>query len=176
MKKNSFKNNLGFTLVELMVAISIIGILSAIVYANFGEARKAARDDVRKTSLKDLQLAIELYKAQNGVYPAQGNAAAWSGGTSGSYSAGANYIVGLVPDYIAALPFDPSPTPADRGIIYRTNGTDYKLLVYGTVESKRVIDYNDEFARCPSTNALGCTLAVPPTTTYGVYSAGAATW
>ncbi len=176
MNKKLVHLTAGFTLVELMVAISIIGILSAIVYANFGESRKSSRDDIRKTSMKELQLAIEFYKAQNGVYPAQGNAAAWSGGTSGAYNAGVNYIVGLVPDYIPALPFDPSPTPADRGIIYRTDGTDYKLLVYDTVESKMVTDYNNEFARCPSMNTVGCTGATPPSTTYGVYSAGAATW
>ncbi len=62
MKK--ITRSLGFTLVELMVVISVIGILSSIVYANFGSARASARDDIRKSALKEVQLAIELYKAQ----------------------------------------------------------------------------------------------------------------
>jgi prepilin-type N-terminal cleavage/methylation domain-containing protein len=54
------KMDLGFTLVELMVVVSVIGILSSIVYANFGSARGAARDDIRKSSLEEVQVGTRI--------------------------------------------------------------------------------------------------------------------
>ena len=54
----------GFTVIELLVVIAIIGILMAILLATFNDARMSARDDARQAQLKELQLALELYKAQ----------------------------------------------------------------------------------------------------------------
>lgn len=157
-------NNTGFTLVELMVAISIIGILSSIVYANFGEARKASRDDIRKTSLKEMQLAIEFYKAQNDVYPAAG----CSAGTTAFAEADATcvtYVSGLVPDYTPALPTDPnSENVSGLGFRYRSDGTNYKLMIKDSVEVKMVVA-GDEYA-----NNDG------DPNTYAVYSAGGVNW
>ncbi len=56
-------------MIELLVTISIIGILSAIIYANFNDARDQARNNAIKVELKEIKLALELYKSQNGVYP-----------------------------------------------------------------------------------------------------------
>jgi len=47
----------GFTLIELLVTISIIAILSSIIYASFNDARAQSRDKVRMADLKELQLA-----------------------------------------------------------------------------------------------------------------------
>lgn len=177
--KNNISKVTGFTMVELLVTISIIAILSAIVYANFGQARAAARDDIRKTALKEMQLSIELYKAQTGEYPPQGCVtAAWSGpGTHPSWGCTAEvYIVGLAPDFIPSLPKDSTSEYVDgQGFIYRTDGTDYKLMVHNSVEVKTVTSYDNELARCPSQGGA-CTGATPPANIYAVYSPGAASW
>ena len=178
MIKKSLIHPYGFTLVELMVAISIIGILSSIVYANFGEARKSSRDDIRKTSMKELQLAIEFYKAQNDVYPPAGcsatvapasgsNLAAqyWANGECGQY------ITGLIPDYIPALPVDPNnEAGTDIGYMYASNGTNYKLMIKDTVEVKTVVA-GDEYSRCLIFSSCGGN-----GNTYATYSAGAINW
>ncbi len=164
----------GFTLVELMVVVSVIGILASIVYANFGSARAASRDDVRKASLEEVRLALELYKAQYGRYPAgcKGDNA-WAGTNHATYGCGANYIPGLVSDFIAALPWD-SRTGANAGYLYRTNstGSTYKFMAWNTVEQKTVTSFENQYARCPAT-AAACPGATPPATTYAVYAAGA---
>ena len=59
----------GFTLIELLVAISIIGVLSSFLLANFVGVRQRARDGVRKSDLRQIQSALELYRSDKGTYP-----------------------------------------------------------------------------------------------------------
>lgn len=59
----------GFTLIELMVVIAIIGILATIIMVSFSAVQQRARDGQRKADLRQIQSALELYKADNGVYP-----------------------------------------------------------------------------------------------------------
>lgn len=174
----------GFTLVEVMVTVSIIAILSAIVYSNFNDARKVARDDVRKSDLKELQLAVELYKSQNGRYPEAGCGigTAWAGPGDTTASWGTDcteYIDGLVPEFIAALPQDPNQEEDDnRGFYYKTDATGgaYKILVHKTVEKQLITSFADEFARCSS--AIGaCSSGIDVRANeYAVYSVGAEDW
>lgn len=63
------KNDAGFTLIEMIAVISIIAILSGIVYANINEARKKARDAIRIADLKQLQQAFDLFYLENGYVP-----------------------------------------------------------------------------------------------------------
>ncbi len=175
-----FFRTTGFTLVELMVVMSVVGILSSIVYANFSSSRAGARDEIRKSSLKSMQVAIELYKSQYGVYPPQGCVSAvWAGpGPQPAYGCTADtYVTGLAPDFIAALPIDPRTENTNgHGFLYRSTGTDYKLMVLGSIESKLVRSYEDEFARCPQSYGTANCPATPMPNVYAVYSSGAVGW
>ncbi len=50
----------GFTLVELLVVIAVIGILVSIVFLGLSEARAKSRDKARVSDLKQLELAATL--------------------------------------------------------------------------------------------------------------------
>jgi general secretion pathway protein G len=172
----------GFTLIELLVVISIIGILMAILTMNFDEARKNSRDKARKSDLKALQLAIETYKSQNGSYPANCESATstkWAGPgpQPGSFASCDDYIAGLVPDYIAALPTDPNQEQTNGvGYLYKTNidHSAYKVILYQSVESEVVTAQSDDFSRYPEMCGTGGGKLLPKQ--YAVYSSGAACW
>lgn len=88
----------GFTLIELLVAISIIGILASFLLANFVGVRQRARDGVRKSDLRQIQSALELYRSDKGSYPTTLPACA------NSFTDGANPPV----IYMRKIPCDPS--------------------------------------------------------------------
>ncbi len=59
----------GFTLIELMVVISIIAILSGISIFALNDARVSGRDAKRKADLSQIASGLELYKADCNFYP-----------------------------------------------------------------------------------------------------------
>ncbi len=59
----------GFTLIELMIVIAILGILSTLVILNIAGAPDEARVTKAKADIQTLQSALILYKVKNGFYP-----------------------------------------------------------------------------------------------------------
>jgi prepilin-type N-terminal cleavage/methylation domain-containing protein len=166
----------GFTLVEILVAITIVSILSAVISVNAIDAGKKSRDAERQGDLRLLQSAIELYKQKYGRYPAGcASNSVWSGqkGTDYECTNGTNeYIVGHIdvndwdgdgdtaerftfaPEFIPALPKDPKLNGNDSGYVYMTNteGTVYKLMARKTVESE-VVTIDNMFKSCDITDS-----------------------
>jgi prepilin-type N-terminal cleavage/methylation domain-containing protein len=60
----------GFTIVELLIVIVVIGILAALVITTYNGIQQKGRNTERTTDLKALQGQLEAYYAQNGRYPA----------------------------------------------------------------------------------------------------------
>ena len=58
----------GFTLMELMIAVAIIGILSAIAYPSYTDYVRKARRAEAKSMLQEIQLVQEKYRANNSTY------------------------------------------------------------------------------------------------------------
>lgn len=66
--------NKGFTLIEILVSIAIIGILSTMIFANLNSSRVKSRDARRKMDLDQLVNAITLYADNNaGYFPLSDN-------------------------------------------------------------------------------------------------------
>lgn len=59
--KTNNQGNRGFTLIELLVVIAIIGVLASTVLASLNTARTKARDAQRTASIRQVQLALEIY-------------------------------------------------------------------------------------------------------------------
>jgi len=121
-----FKNknySLGFTLIEMLVVIGILGVVLAVFFPNFMAARQRARDAQRKSDLSQIQKALELYKLdQNpqsyptaGAFPASLCGQCWSSGDNCSGNI-----------YMRKFPCDPG-TSSSFPYIYKPTGTSQPL-------------------------------------------------
>lgn len=69
MLKGNLTSKPGFTLVELLVVISIIGLLSSFAIVSLNVARVKARDALRKGDMAQIRTALYLYYDDNEGYP-----------------------------------------------------------------------------------------------------------
>lgn len=65
------RRNRGFTLIELMVVLVIMGVLAALIVPNILGRTDEARVTAAKTDIATIMQALKLYKLDNGMYPTQ---------------------------------------------------------------------------------------------------------
>lgn len=125
-KQRIIANNRGFTLIEIMVVVVILGILAAIVVPRLLNRPDQARVAKAKTDIKGLESSLGLFKLDNGFYPSteQGLRALVEKPTVGR-------IPTKFPDggYLKKVPKD----PWGNDYVYLSPGVhgDYDLLSYG---------------------------------------------
>jgi prepilin-type N-terminal cleavage/methylation domain-containing protein len=104
----------GFTLIELMVAITILAVLATIGLTTYTKAQQTARDGKRKDDLRSVATALELYyQSQNPhVYPATG----WSAMSTA-----------LDTDFINQIPTDPINSSPYQYAYTSSSSTTYDL-------------------------------------------------
>lgn len=95
----------GFTLIELMVTISIIGILAGTITVAVGRARAKARDTKRVADMQQIHLAMEQYFSVYRKYP-------WDNGVSNDWNRHAVSFTALAQElkdkkFITSIPKDP---------------------------------------------------------------------
>ncbi len=66
--KKMLKGQKGFTLIELMIVVAIIGILAAIAIPNFVNYQRKAKTAEAKTNLGAVKTSLESYRAENDFY------------------------------------------------------------------------------------------------------------
>ncbi|OPY11876.1 MAG: Type II secretion system protein G precursor [Syntrophus sp. PtaB.Bin001] len=63
------KNNKGFTLIELMVVLVILGVLAGLIVPKMMGRTEEAKQVKTKLQMDGIEAALKLYKLDNGVYP-----------------------------------------------------------------------------------------------------------
>jgi len=69
MKICRSKFAIGFTLVEVVVVIAIIGILTVIIFPEVNKIRAKNRDAERVSDIATIQIGLSMYYSKNGAYP-----------------------------------------------------------------------------------------------------------
>ena len=148
--KNSLQGK-GFTLVELMIAVSIVAIISSVGLVYFGQSQKLARDAKRKQDLQAITVALELYHQKNKHYPCTTGFIS-SGTTQSDWITNDTSVAGcstggnLDSQYIKpAVPIDPSnqsagsaPYTGDTTLgygYYSTTGCGDTYVVFAGLEN-----------------------------------------
>ena len=118
----------GFTLIELIVSVTIIAVLTAIAVVNFGGTNKKARDGRRMSDLEKVRVALEIYRQEKGTYPLSG---------------GGSVPASLVPNYMQATPLDPK-----TGFSYYYIGSGYSYTLDAQMENLGSTNFNTGGNNC----------------------------
>ncbi|MBI5406785.1 MAG: type II secretion system major pseudopilin GspG [Nitrospirae bacterium] len=124
--KKTVKRNDGFTLIEIMVVLIIIGLLAGIVVPKLMGRTEEAKRTKTAVQIKNLQSSLDLYKLDSGVYPST---------DQGLQALIEKPAVGEIPNnwkeggYIDKIPKD----PWGSNYVYISPGVhgDYDLYSYG---------------------------------------------
>lgn len=146
------KKQKGFTLIEMLIVVAIIGILSALILVGLSQFRSRGRDARRIADLKQVQNALEIYYTRNSFYPTApaGNASQkWAALTAAITGAG----IGL-----NQVPQDPLAT-ASNGVsyYYQDCNSSQNYVVAATLE-----DVNNQAFRdsAKGSSAGSCTFGI----------------
>lgn len=165
MRRQGWKS--GFTIVELLIVIVVIGILAAITIVAYNGVQQRARDSERQSDVSAITKALELYYIDNGRYPAGSGSTTLNSSWSATIDASWQNLVDQLKRYMSSVPSDPANTPGldlrrvanGYGYAYFTNVTpsycgegtgQMYLLVY---EFESAPQKNTLIGPCP-TNAL----------------------
>ncbi len=110
----------GFTIVELLIVIVVIGILATLVIVTFAGIQKKARDSKRQTDITAVQAHVTSFYAQYGYYPTLADLQLVSFGNS--------YLKGLDPSAFN----DPKGSQTGINIGATASATQYSYVAVGT--------------------------------------------
>jgi len=120
--KSVFRIRDGFTLIELLIVVAIIGVLSTFLMTNFIGVRQRARDAQRKSDLRQLQSALEMYRADQGTYPANLT------NCGGTFSSGTQV-------YMQTVPCDPLNTYNGGNYFYYDSNSQANYCLISCLEN-----------------------------------------
>ena len=138
----------GFSLIELLIAITVIAIISAVGFTTFSQSQLRARDAKRKQDLRSVAVALELFYQRYGRYPCvtSGNFN-WSYSTSTTWNVRDTttcYTPGflssdipLAPASINKMPLDPvgntstNPATTASGYGYLSSAAGFNTCTQG---------------------------------------------
>ena len=140
-----------FTLIELLVVIAIIGSLSAMLLPNFMCARERARDSQRKSDLKQIQKALEMYKQDQSppAFLSQG------AGNSFPISAGACWSSGSCSGNIYMNKFPDDPI-SENQYYYSVNNSALTYTICTCLENEADPDKASDCAVCSTCTTGPC--------------------
>ncbi len=167
--KNLIRKNNGFSLVELMVVVAIIGILASIAVPNFQRFQARARQSEAKTNLGSYFQAARATHVEYGFYPGNFPATGWQ--PEGSL----NYDYATINHFTKRCGTNSLPPDNTSGCINVCGLTTYGL--FGPLSSPcntstyNYVTWIDKVPGQPSATTVG-TLNFPTDTTYNMRACG----
>lgn len=119
----------GFTLIELMIAVAIIGILTAVASISYSAVRLRSRDAERINDLNQIKVVLSLYYGAQPVaqFPTLTTKTTIDGSTDALTTA-------LSPTYIRQMPVDPINS-GNNVYKYQSSNNSKSFTLFGTLEN-----------------------------------------
>ena len=124
MKSLADRRRNSYTLIEILVVVTIIGLIAAISTVSYTILSKQSRDATRKADLEQVRSAIEMYRSNNasGLYPT-------------GFTMPCNSVVAIndaTNTYLSRIPQDPkcSTSIPTYNYYYSSDGLDYTIAAY----------------------------------------------
>lgn len=137
-----------FSLIEMLVVITIIGLITAAAAISYSVLNKNARDARRKADIEQIRGALEMFRSDNDVYNTGAN---YSGDCS-------TYITANLSTYLGTPPTDPK-----QNYNYYCNITASTYTVAGALEGNGyTTTCTGSAGDCGTAPSYGCTYAVGP--------------
>jgi general secretion pathway protein G len=142
MSPTTRRSQQGFTLVELLIVVIILGILAAVVIPQFNTAAAESKEAALASNLATIRQAVELYKVQhNDTFPGATIVTQLTTSTDASGAAGTKYGP-YIRNSFPANPIDatatvvtgatmPATPAAGGGWIYATGNGEFRANVAG---------------------------------------------
>jgi type II secretion system protein G len=141
LNKNLYKKS--FTLIEILIVIVILGILTSLISGNFISSLKKGRDARRKSDLKQIQNALEMYYEDKKTYP--------TSISFGNKLCETTSCVSGEKIYMQKVPNDPN---SNFTYYYQSDGTYYRL--YSCIENNLDQGSGVNQSGYSGTNCGGC--------------------
>jgi prepilin-type N-terminal cleavage/methylation domain-containing protein len=125
----------GFTLIELMIAVSIVGILSTVGMVMYSSSQKVARDSKRKQDLRSIAQALEIFYLEYKRYPCSDAGGTGVNSNTGNWLTDSNVAncistgvtgtnTSLAPSYMNSVPKDPLSPSTTYQYSYLSSGNN----------------------------------------------------
>jgi len=132
------KKQKGFSLIELIVVMTIIVLISSVAIISFSSTNKKARDARRTSDLQKIAVALEMARQIGSTYPTQAN---------------------LVPTYLQAWPTDPKST---YSYLYVPGGPPaYTYTLYAQMEDPATKNLFPPAGNCGGVNTCNYLITNP---------------
>lgn len=149
MNKKSLNNSKGFTLLELLIVVAIIGLLASMILVGLSSFRTRGRDARRIADLRQVQNGLEIYYTKNLQYPIYSS----SGNSLDSWNALTAALAGVG---IRQTPQDPLGDSSSYTYASNLNGQSYVLMAILEDTDNNIlakdIDVNTHGVECADPN------------------------
>jgi general secretion pathway protein G len=151
----------GFTMIELMVVMVILGIIAVVILSNFSSSIVKGRDAQRKSDLRHIAEALEMYANDVGKYPNDNII----GGEEGKTILGCGTTVTRIAcewgdqfkddkaTYLIKLPEDPS---TGQAYYYEGSSTGLNYAIYTRLENTQDKDLSTSDGRVLTYDGTNC--------------------